>query len=395
MSRAQFLVLALLSVHVLLGALCLAAARGERDSAGLRFWGWGLVVYAAGLAFTLGIGLPKHVANFIGNSLIAFSPVLTIHGVLQYTQRRLNRTVSVAVVAATMVALAVGNFASAPSMAVNFIAPTVAATAFVAFGTAMLLLHPAPNAGRPARFVALVLASAILVWWVRIVALPPLLAEPVDRDRLDVVVSSFAIAQILVGVGATFGLLWMEVRLVQWAIAHMAFTDSLTGLLNRRAILARFDEEAARWSRTGTGFALAIFDMDRFKEVNDAHGHLVGDALLCHVGRVLGEAKRTEDVLGRLGGEEFVVLMCGHQSGGAIVAAERLRAAVERTPMVHEGHTLAVTVSAGLAELPADGTDWDKVFAAADARLYEAKNAGRNRVAGAPPETTTGQPTAA
>ena len=395
MSRAQFLVLALLSVHVLLGALCLAAARGERDSAGLRFWGWGLVVYAAGLAFTLGIVLPKPVANFIGNSLIAFSPVLTIHGVLQYTQRRLNRTASVAVVAAAIVALAVGNFASAPGMAVNFIAPTVAATAFFAFGAAMLLLHPAPNAGRPARFVAIVLASAILVWWVRIVALPPLLAEPVDRDRLDIVISSFAIAQILVGVGATFGLLWMEVRLVQWAIAHMAFTDSLTGLLNRRAILARFEEEAARWSRTGTGFALAVFDMDRFKEVNDAHGHLVGDALLCHVGKVLGEAKRTEDVLGRLGGEEFVVLMCGHQSGGAIVAAERLRAAVERAPMVHEGKALAVTVSAGLAELPADGTDWDKVFAVADARLYEAKNAGRNRVAGAPAETATGQPATA
>jgi diguanylate cyclase (GGDEF)-like protein len=380
MGRAQFLILALLSVHVLLGVLCLAASRGEREAPALRFWGWGLVVYAAGLAFTLGLVFPKPVASFIGNSLIALSSALTIQGVLHYTDRRLNWPVSLGAVAATAVVLAVGNFALPASAAVNIIAPTVTATAFFAFGTAMLLLQPVRDAVRPTRFVAIVLASAVLVWWTRIIAMPPLLVEPIDRERLDMVVSAFAIAQVLVGVGATFGLFWVEVRRIQSAMATMAFTDPLTGLANRRAILARFEEEAARWSRTGTGFALVVFDMDRFKEVNDAHGHLVGDALLCHVGRILAATKRTEDVLARLGGEEFVVLMCGHQSGGAAVAADRLREAVAGQPMVVHGEAIAVTLSGGLAELPADGADWDKVFAAADARLYEAKRSGRNRV---------------
>jgi diguanylate cyclase (GGDEF)-like protein len=385
MGRAQFLILALLSVHVLLGALCLAASRGEREAPALRSWGWGLVVYAAGLAFTLGLVLPKPVASFIGNSLIALSPALTIHGVLHYTDRRLNWPLALGAVAATAVVLAVGNFALPASAAVNIIAPTVTATAFFAFGIAMLLLQPVRDAVRPTRFVAIVLASAVLVWWARIIAMPPLLVEPIDRDRLDMVVSAFAIAQILVGVGATFGLFWVEVRRIQSAMATMAFTDPLTGLANRRAILARFEEEAARWSRTGTGFALVVFDMDRFKEVNDVHGHLVGDALLCHVGRILAATKRTEDVLARLGGEEFVVLMCGHQSGGAAVAADRLREAVAGQPMVVQGEAIAATVSGGLAELPADGADWDKVFAAADARLYEAKRSGRNRVVCAAP----------
>ena len=384
MNRAQFLVLALLSVHVLLGALCLAASRGEKESPGLRWWGWGLLVYAAGLAFTLGLVFSRPVAAFIGNSLIALSPVFTVHGVLHYTGKRLHWPVSLAGVAATMAVLAAGNFGMAASTAVNFIAPTVIATVLFAYATAMLVLQPVPDAARPARFVALVLASAILVWWVRLIAMPPMLVEPVDRDKLDVVVSSFAIAQILVGVGATFGLFWVEVRLVQSAMTHMAFTDPLTGLHNRRAILARFEEEAARWSRTGNGFALAVFDVDRFKEVNDAHGHLVGDSLLRHVGSVLAQAKRTEDVLGRLGGEEFVVLMCGHQSGGAARAADRLREAVEALPMIHEGEALRVTLSAGIAELPADGADWDHAFGVADARLYEAKRAGRNRVVGPP-----------
>lgn len=382
MPRAQFLILALLSVHVLLGALCLAASRGERDSMALRWWGWGLIVYAAGLAFTLGLVFTRPVANFIGNSLISLSAVFTIQGVLHYTDRRLHLPIALGGVAATVAVLAVGNFAMATSAAANIIAPTVIATALFAFGTAMLLLHPVQDARRPARFVAIVLATAILVWWVRIIAMPPLLVEPVDRNRLDMVVSSFAIAQILVGVGATFGLFWVEVRLVQAAISHMAFTDPLTGLANRRAIVARFEEEAARWSRSGVGFALAVLDMDRFKEVNDTHGHLVGDDLLRHVGRRLAAAKRTEDVLARLGGEEFVVLMCGHQSGGAALAADRLREAVRADSMVHNGEAIEVTLSGGVATLPEDGADWDAVFAVADARLYEAKRAGRNRIVG-------------
>ena len=245
----------------------------------------------------------------------------------------------------------------------------------------MLLKHPTGDAARPARFVALVLLSAVLVWRMRIASMPSLLQQPVDYARLDVVVSSFAIAQILVGVGAAFGLFWVEVRLVQATIGRMAYTDALTGLPNRRAIVGRFEEESARWSRSGVGFAMAVFDVDRFKEVNDTHGHLAGDALLCHVGRLLEETKRTEDVLGRLGGEEFVVIMCGNPApGGAAAAAERLREMVGATPLVYKGAALSVTLSGGLAVLPDDGTTWDKLFAVADQRLYEAKRAGRNRV---------------
>jgi diguanylate cyclase (GGDEF)-like protein len=381
MPRAQFLVLALLSVHVLLGALCLAAARGERDSPALRFWGWGLLVYSAGLALTIVNVLPFALSNLAGNTLISISAAVTIHGVLHYTDRRLSRPWVLAGLALTIVVLAAGNLAMEPSMVVNFVAPTVFASIVFMYGAVTLLRHPTADAARPARFVALVLVSAVLVWCLRVASMPSLLTSPVDYKQLDLVISTFAIAQILVGVGAAFGLFWVEVRLVQSAMAHMAFTDPLTGLANRRSIVSRFEEEAARSSRSGVGFALVIFDVDRFKEVNDTYGHLAGDALLCQVGQVLAGAKRTEDVLGRLGGEEFVVLMCGHQSpGGAVVAADRLRELVAVTPLHHDGKSLSVTLSGGLAVLPDDGTDWDKLFGVADARLYEAKRAGRNRV---------------
>ncbi len=383
MARAQFLVLALLCVHALLGALCLAAARGASGSPGLRGWGRGMLAYAAGLALTLGLALPRPVAAFLGNTLIAASAVLAIQGALHYGRARLSAAWWGPGLALTAVALAAGNFVAQSSLLANFVAPTVFASLVFGYGGVRLLRDPTPDATRAARFVAATLLAAVAVWWLRVLAMPSLLAEPVDRERLDVVVSSFAIAQVLLGVGATFGLLWVEVRLVQAAIARMAFTDPLTGLPNRRAIVARFEEEAARWSRTGMGFALAVFDVDRFKRVNDAHGHLAGDALLRHVARVLGGAKRTEDVLGRLGGEEFVVMMCGHQSGGESTAADRLREVVGATPLVRDGAALAVTLSGGLARFPEDGTDWDRVFAAADARLYEAKRGGRNRVVGA------------
>lgn len=382
MPRAQLLILALLSVHVLLGAICLAASRGERDSPALRWWGWGLVVYSAGLAMTILRIVPAPLSNFAGNALISISAALTIHGVLHYTQRRLHKAAVAAGIVATLAALAYGNFAMASSMAVNIVAPTVFASAVFVYGAVMLLLHPTADAARPGRFVSLVLLSAVLVWWLRVAAMPPLLAEPVNREQLDLVVSYFAIAQILVGVGAAFGLFWIEVGRGHAAISRMAYTDALTGLPNRRAIVQRFEEEAARWSRSGTGFALAVFDMDRFKEVNDTHGHLAGDALLCHVALVLSGAKRTEDVLGRVGGEEFVVMMCGHQAGGAAVAADRMRELVQSTPLVHEGVALSVTLSGGVASLPEDGASWDELFARADARLYDAKREGRNRVVG-------------
>jgi len=381
MGRAQLLVLTLLSVHLLLGVLCLAISRGERDSRALRHWGWGLVVYSAGLAFTLGRFLPAPVAHFAGNALIAISPAFAIQGVLHYAGRRLARSAVIGGIAVTLAVLAIGNFATpAPHAAVNVVAPTVLATAFFAWGAAMLLLHPPADADRAARFLALVLLAAVAVWWTRLAAMPSLLAEPVDREQVDLVISYFAIAQILVGVGAVFGLFGVEVRLAQSALARMAHTDSLTGLGNRRALVTRFGEEVARASRTGVGFALVVFDIDHFKDVNDTHGRLVGDEVLCHAGRVLAGAKRTEDVLGRLGGEEFVVLLCGHQSGGSAAAANRLRELVQATPLVREGTAIAITLSGGLAEHPGDGVTWDEVFAAADSRLGEAKVAGRNRV---------------
>ena len=127
---------------------------------------------------------------------------------------------------------------------------------------------------------------------------------------------------------------------------------------------------------------MVVFDIDFFKKVNDSIGHPAGDAVLVHVTALLNAQKRDEDVLGRIGGEEFVLLLPHQSAVDAIEAADRLRLGVAASTLVHAGHTVSVTVSGGVSTFPSDGNGWDEVFLAADERLYAAKHAGRNRIEG-------------
>jgi diguanylate cyclase (GGDEF)-like protein len=157
-------------------------------------------------------------------------------------------------------------------------------------------------------------------------------------------------------------------------------TDELTGALNRRgfAIVAdRLFGQAVRYERA---ISLLAIDCDNLKQVNDAHGHKAGDKLLVAlVMSILGQLRHT-DVLARLGGDEFVVLLPETPAAGALDVAERIRAAVQANPIVLDAKLVSTTVSIGVAAFPADGHSLDLLLAAADRRLYEAKQGGRNRV---------------
>jgi diguanylate cyclase (GGDEF)-like protein len=211
-----------------------------------------------------------------------------------------------------------------------------------------------------------------------------------DRERADLTIALFSIAQMVIAVASTLGMMWIEVGKMEAALRRQADEDALTGLPNRRATVERFARETARASRHHRGFALALFDVDHFKRINDTYGHLVGDAALKHVAGLLNAEKRNGDVVGRIGGEEFVVLLGEERLDGAIVAANRLRERIAATKLQGQASELSVSVSGGLAMVPADGTDWDQVFAAADQRLYAAKIGGRNRVATSQDQTSPG-----
>jgi diguanylate cyclase (GGDEF)-like protein len=176
--------------------------------------------------------------------------------------------------------------------------------------------------------------------------------------------------------------MWVEVRLMEDDLRRSAFTDLLTGLPNRRAMHLRFDEEVARCRRQGGTFGLVLFDIDLFKQINDTCGHYVGDTVLKHIAGTLDRGKRGEDVLGRIGGEEFLVILPHHGHADSVHAADRLRRAVEGMRSHEEVATPTATVSGGVAVYPEDGEDWDRLYKAADRRMYRAKRAGRNQVEG-------------
>jgi diguanylate cyclase (GGDEF)-like protein len=164
-----------------------------------------------------------------------------------------------------------------------------------------------------------------------------------------------------------------------------ALYDGLTKVFNRKHLDERLDAEVAYAVRHQAELSVVILDVDYFKRVNDTFGHLVGDQVLRVTAGVLMRGLRTEDLLGRYGGEEFVIVARGIPVHNAWVFADRLRQAVEATPIPFENQSLRVTVSAGVASLRecAGRTEKSTLLGLADQRLYQAKQSGRNRVVGA------------
>ncbi|MEK6611767.1 MAG: GGDEF domain-containing protein, partial [Gemmatimonadota bacterium] len=162
----------------------------------------------------------------------------------------------------------------------------------------------------------------------------------------------------------------------------LAHTDSLTLVLNRRALTVRLASELERARRYDSVITLLMVDLDNFKLVNDTHGHLVGDDVLRDVAALLQHAVRTMDVVARYGGEEFVVVLPETSLAGATTFAERIRENVEAATFAgSRGEPLKLTASIGVSSYPSTTVQTvDDLFARADEALYRAKADGRNRV---------------
>jgi len=165
------------------------------------------------------------------------------------------------------------------------------------------------------------------------------------------------------------------------AMRHSATHDSLTGLMNRKAVMDGLGKELARSKREGTSVAVALVDVDHFKVVNDELGHLFGDEALKQVAHRLRSGLRNYDSVGRYGGEEFLLVLPGCDLAAAVVRAEQIRAGISATPVKTAAAQRSVTVSVGVAVSKGAGEgDAERVLDASDVALYEAKKNGRNRV---------------
>jgi diguanylate cyclase (GGDEF)-like protein len=218
--------------------------------------------------------------------------------------------------------------------------------------------------------------SVIAVWALKV------WTSPTTRDAIV-----YGLYDPIAQVGKVIEILIMTVLTVvvvrQTARLRLASThDVLTGLLNRGYFDERFDEEIARSRRLRQSFAIAVIDVDHFKQVNDRWGHAVGDSALRAVADRLRDSVRRTDIVARYGGEEFAVMLERSALGEGVTLLNNMRTAVAEhdIPVSGGGTPIRVTISAGIAVFPDDGDTASALMGAADQRLLEAKRAGRNRI---------------
>ncbi|MBU1816548.1 MAG: GGDEF domain-containing protein, partial [Gammaproteobacteria bacterium] len=208
------------------------------------------------------------------------------------------------------------------------------------------------------------------------------LALPANASgQMDVnLVSQFVVLEaILAVVLLGFGALILANEFITSELRHLAEVDPLTNVFNRRAFLTLLDKAISSAERTQTAVPVLVMDLDHFKKVNDTWGHRAGDDVLRHFVVLANRCLRNEDVLGRLGGEEFAIFLPNAGGGGAIAVAERLRALIEAHPLVTDQRPIHLTVSVGVT-LCAHGDTADAALQRADEAMYLAKERGRNRV---------------
>jgi diguanylate cyclase (GGDEF)-like protein len=197
--------------------------------------------------------------------------------------------------------------------------------------------------------------------------------------------------------GATTALRWLNITVVfvmfgytgryyvqrvaeaEARLRELATTDSMSGLWNRRHFRALAEGELQRARRHGSALAVVLADIDHFKRVNDQYGHEAGDHVIRHVSQRLREQLRAGDLIGRLGGEEFILLLPGCDAAGAAQLCERMRQHLAQSTCDAGGQLIPVTVSFGVMPLPLD-EPFEQAVRQADGALYRAKNTGRNRV---------------
>jgi len=187
-----------------------------------------------------------------------------------------------------------------------------------------------------------------------------------DNDKFQILSQQF-----LLGIGRS---------LLYKTVQELSITDSLTQVYSRRYFLEKLDEEISRSRKFNLSFSFLMVDIDHFKEFNDSYGHLVGDAILREVTRVIKDSIRQVDFIGRYGGEEISVILTETDKKEALFVAERIRKAIESKQISAYDESLKVTISIGISVFPFDAKGNLELIDRADLALYQAKHSGRNRV---------------
>jgi len=366
---------------MLLGALSFWLAGDGPKTVAIRRWGVAMLLFGLGIGALALRGLvPAFYTTALANTLIFIALAVGLRAVRLFCQVGGSDPVSWIIV--VIVFLVSVMFAQPEAdYRLRVVAVSIGMAIVMARGALTLRRAEPADARRSYRFTevifwlsgALSLVRGIFVVFAR------------SHNLMDPSVPHFLVFLfvVLFATALTFGFMWMANDTLQGELARLAAYDSLTQVLNRGAFLTQFEREASRSKREETVFSLAIFDLDRFKRINDEYGHPAGDRVLKDVVTTLNAGLRKHDVVGRYGGEEFSLLMPNTAKDTAMLVAERMRVEIERRGFHVAGRRIPLTVSGGVATYPLDGEDWDALLTAADNALYDAKQGGRNRIVAA------------
>lgn len=372
----------ILLTAVLAVSLGVVSSRQRRD--GLRFWAAALGLHSLAIALYGLRGVASDwVSIVLANTLLAAHLALVAEGLCQFQRRSLSRRWLW-----SPVLLVVLSF----SLLLDSIVPRIILASVIGAGQAALLIwlvlsRRSATPGRGQYFVVAGYGLMILMLLARMLALlgnvEAQISSITDSNLIQALTFMFStVTAVLVCLG-------LVLMTKEWADERnrtLALQDELTGLDNRRAVGEQLARQLALAQRNHRPLALLIIDIDHFKRVNDTHGHLAGDQVLRTLALRLQSRLRTQDALGRWGGEEFLVLLSDTDGPGARVLAEQLRTRVAQSPFMldlGDNATLAVPVTISIGLHAVDGATpitEDRLIAAADEALYRAKLNGRNRV---------------
>ena len=374
------------TIHItaaIYACLCLYMLLIHRSTPGLRGVQqiiYGYAAFAAGMELLALRGrIPDFLSVTVANSLLILINVFLYWGIAELLQmRRPQRWLLLASVIPTALISLYTSYVhtnvSGRIIAVSFIAVLqYCLIVRLLAGPGPRRIHM-PRRGLAALFTLYAVINLYRAWEAH-------LNDP--RSRLSSApTSTFAfLTPILIGVMTALGVIWLAMAQLQHELEAQSQTDSLTGLLNRRALEQIGDEAIEYARRERDHLSLIILDLDRFKAINDEHGHDGGDAVLSHAARCLRDNLREIDHIARLGGEEFVAVLPGTDHARAAEIAESLRHCLANLTVDHLSQQIRLSASFGVATLLPTDITWLEILRRGDRALYLAKEQGRDRVA--------------
>ncbi|MGE5096275.1 MAG: GGDEF domain-containing protein [Betaproteobacteria bacterium] len=370
-------VLVLLAITDLAIAAAVWIGASRRLGDGLSHWAAALVVRALACGVYASGATPEGGVLALGSALAALSVTLQAGALGAYDRRPLPVWVHTAVIA--VIAAPFPLLLDEPALALLF-GGMMFGTLFAA--TAAIASHMrAPRHSSARKLLAWSLGIAAGALYLRALAAMLNAAPPGAEAASGGIAGASLLVLFASCIVASFGFLMLHKERAEAEALRLATMDPLTGAYNRRTFHEIAERELSRARRGGHPLSIVMVDIDHFRQVNERHGHRVGDTMLQRVAELIRSALRKEDMLVRFGGEEFLVLLPDVPGPGAVVVAGRIRRTVANQPIIVGDATVPVTVSIGVAARLDEGPESiEGLLARADSALALAKQRGRNRV---------------